>query len=63
MRSKAKGKSLAPWEFYYRGDLPDLPLDKVTKRHKKDANRQKSHLEKHLDKKGGTYGPDDNTTR
>lgn len=60
MRSKDKGKFLAPWEFYYRGDLP---LDKVTKRHKKDANRRKRHLEKQLDKKGGTYDPEDNTTR
>lgn len=55
MRSKDKGKALAPWEFYYRGDIP---LDKVTKRHKKDANRQKRHLDKQLDKKEGN---DDDT--
>lgn len=60
MRSKDKGKSLAPWGFYYRGDLP---LDKVAKRHKKDANRRKRHLDKQLDKKGNSYDPEDNTTR
>lgn len=52
MRSKEKGKSLAPWEHYYRGDLP---LDKVAKRHKKDANRRKRHLDKQLDNKGDNY--------
>lgn len=50
MRSKDNGKSLAPWEFYYRGDLP---LYNVAKRHKKDANRRKRHLDKQLDKKEG----------